>query len=159
MIQAVPHFWSDQESCSPSPAAASFILQLLLGCTAPLHEKNTSAIGVDWRVSRAVLGQLLVLTIADSFATLEGRSAAARTAVWSVITQCRAYNVGDCGGLVRMCGVRRVLSPMLQTCLRSTYFLTALQWVAFLVPLWRCSVSLSEAPGTNKNPTLYSYKL
>ena len=61
-------------------------------------------------MARAVLGLLLVLTIADSFATLEGRSAAARTAVWSVITQCRAYNVGDCGGLVygkHVRGVRR----------------------------------------------------
>ena len=110
----------------------------------PHHAATREEYICYWRVDRAVLGQLLVLTIAGSFATLEGRSAAARTAVWSVITQCRAYNVGYCGGLVRMCGVRRVLSPMLQTCLRSTYFLTALQWVAFLVPLWRCSVSLSE---------------
>ena len=107
-----------------------------------------------WRVSRVVLAHLLVLAIADSFATLEGRPAAARAATCSAISECRVYNLDDRDGLVRRCGGRRVLSPMTQRCLRSIQSLALVRWVTLLESLGRCSVSLSEAPGTNKDATL-----
>ena len=48
-----------------------------------------------WRVARVGLAHSLVLTIADSVATLEGRPAAARAATFSAISECRVYNLDD----------------------------------------------------------------
>ena len=131
--QSIPPFCSSS-SATPRPAREEYICY--------------------WRVSRVVLAHLLVLAIADSFATLEGRPAAARAATCSAISECRVYNLDDRDGLVRRCGERRVLSPMLQTCLRSIRSLAPVRWVTLLESLGRCSVSLSEAPGTNRNHTL-----
>ena len=53
-------------------------------------------------------------------------------ATWSELSQCRAYNLGDCGGLAEMCGERRMVGLVLQTCLISTQNLTPVRWVALL---------------------------
>ena len=53
-------------------------------------------------------------------------------ATWSQLSQCRAYNLGDCGGLAEMCGERRMVGLVLQTCLISTQNLTPVRWVALL---------------------------
>ena len=85
VIQAVPHFWSDHESCPPSPAAASFVLPACAG--SPRRQRRKAGKGCDCSGSAANAGisQALVLYMSGTLAKLDGSPSAARAVTLTVL--------------------------------------------------------------------------
>ena len=77
-------------------------------------------------------------------------------ATWSELSQCRAYNLGDCGGLAEMCGERRMVGLVLQTCLISTQNLTPVRWVALLSLPGVHEAASPNLPGSVADGTPYT---
>ena len=80
-------------------------------------------------------------------------------ATWSQLSQCRAYNLGDCGGLAEMCGERRMVGLVLQTCLISTQNLTPVRWVALLSLPGVHEAASPNQPGFLPGVTLYGRRV